>query len=373
MKKAARLTVLLGATLLALTACSSGGSGGDGAADGGGDATVDVSVYQAAAEEALKPVAEFTGPTSGPAAVPGKKVMVLACGFAADGCKGPADAAPEAGAALGWEVTVVDGQFDPQIYNRTISQAIDQNYDAVVLIAVSDAAISESLKRAREAGIEVASWDGANEPSDTGVTFEVDQPIAQQGVNVANYLIWKADGNLNAQVLLNPEFNVVMGWSNAAIETIEGCETCTISREDQFTANDAASRLPTVVTQALRQDPNINAVLGGYDAAMLSTVPALESAGLADQAMIAGFNGIPAFIEFIREGRTTVSSAVAIKWGVWAAFDNLNRLFAGEDIVAQNVPTRLIAEENIDEIPANSQWEGDIDYKAEFTRIWGGE
>lgn len=369
MKKAARLTVVLSAALLALTACSSGTEGGT---EGGGG-TVDVSAYQTAAEEALKPVEEFTGPSTGPAAVSGAKVMVLACGFAADGCKGPADAAPEAGAALGWDVTVIDGQFDPQIYNRSISQAIDQGYDAIILVAISDSAISESLKRAREAGIVVGSWDGANEPSDSGVTFEVDQPIAEQGTNVANYLIWKAGGELKAQVLLNPEFNVVMGWSNALKETIEACESCSIVREDQFTANDAASRLPTLVTQALRQNPEINAVSGGYDAAMLSTIPSLDSAGLGEQAMIAGFNGIPAFIEFIREGRATVTSAVAIKWGMWAAFDNVNRLLAGEEIAPQNVPTRLIAAENIDEIPENSQWEGDIDYKAEFTRIWSGE
>lgn len=370
MKKAARFTVLLSAALLALTACSSGAGADSGGASG---EAVDVATYQAAAEEALKPVEKFTGPTTGPAAVDGAKVMVLACGFAADGCKGPADAAPEAGEALGWEVTVIDGQFDPQIYNRSISQAIDQGFDAIILVAISDSAISESLKRAREAGIIVGSWDGANEPSDSGVSFEVDQPIAQQGTNVANYLIWKADGKLNAQVLLNPEFNVVMGWSNALKETIEQCASCSIAREDQFTANDAASRLPTLVTQALRQNPEINAVSGGYDAALLSTIPSLESAGLGDQAMIAGFNGIPAFIEFIRSGRATVTSAVAIKWGMWAAFDNVNRLLAGEEIVPQNIPTRLIAEENIDQIPANSQWEGDIDYKAEYIRIWSGE
>lgn len=373
MKKAKWLVALAAASMLTLTACSAEAGTEPDAGNGDAGGTVDVAEYQAVAEEALKPVEGFTGPTEGPAAYEGAKVMVIACGFAAEGCKGPADAAPEAGEALGWDVTVIDGQFDPQIYNRSISQAIDQDYDAIIIGSISDSAISESLKQAREAGIIVGSWDSANEPSETGVSFEVDQPIAQQGTNVGSYLVWKSEGDLNLHLLLNPEFNVVMGWSEAVRDVVEDCASCTLVREDNFTADDAANRLPTLVTQALRQNPEINAVSGGYDAAMLSTIPSLESAELADQVMIAGFNGIPPFIEFIREGRAAVTSAVPIKWGMWAAFDNVNRLLNGEDIVEQNLPTRLIAEENIDDIPANSQWEGDVDYKSEFIRIWSGE
>ena len=366
--KVLKLAVVASALSLTLTACATS-AGGEESASG---QLVDVAEYQKAAEQALQPVTEFTGPTTGPAAVPGKKVMVLACGFAADGCKGPSDAAPEAAEALGWEATVVDGQFDPQIYNRTISQAIDQNYDAILLIAVSDSAIAENLKRARDAGIVVGSWDGANQPSETGVSFEVDQPLAEQGTNVANYMIWKADGKLNAQVLVAPEFNVVTAWSDAFAKAVEDCSSCKLVREDKFTAGDAAGRLPTLVTQSLRQNPEINGVSGGYDAAMLSTIPAIDSAGLGDQAMIGGYNGIPAFLQFIRDGQATVTSAVANKWGVWAAFDNMNRIFAGSEVVPQNIPTRLLAAENIDQIPANEQWGGDVDYKAEFIRIWSG-
>lgn len=369
MKKFARVGVTLGASLLLLTGCTSTDAG---STDSETTGNVDLSSYQAAAETALKPIEAYEGPTEGPIAKDGVKVMVLVCGFAADGCKGPADAAPEAAEALGWDVTVVDGQFDPQIYTRTIAQAIDQKYDAIILSSITDSAVSQSLKEAREAGIVIGSFDGANEASETGVTFEVDEPLAEQGENMANYLIWKSEGNLKAQVLQNPEFKVVMSWTDAAIDTIEACATCSVVRTDQFTANDAAGRLPTLVTQSLRQNPEINAVIGGYDAAMLSTVPSLESAGLSEQAKIAGFNGIPAFIDFIRDGRATVTSAVPMKWGMWAAFDNVNRVLSGEEPVEHNLPTRLIAAENIDEIPTGSQWEGDVDYKAEFTRIWNG-
>jgi len=369
-----RRTLTFGATIaaaaLALSACASPENTADA---GGSGEVVDVAEYQAAAEEALQPITEFTGPTEGPAAFPDAKVMLIACGFAAEGCKGPADSAVEAAEALGWDLTVIDGQFDPQIYNRSIAQAIDQGYDAIMLGSISASAVAENLKKAREAGIVIGSWDGGNESSETGVNFEVDQPLEQQGVNVANYMVWKNDGQANALILRNPEFNVVTAWSDGAAKVFNECSSCQVVREDQFTAGDAATRLPTLVTQALRENSSINTVIGGYDAALLTTIPALESANLNEQALVAGFNGIPPFIEFIREGRAAVTSAVPLKWGMWAGFDNINRLLNGEDIVKQNIPTRIIAEENIDDIPPNSQWEGDVDYQAEFKKIWAGQ
>lgn len=128
------------------------------------------------------------------------------------GCKAPAQAAEAAADALGWELRVVDGQLDPRIYNRAVSEAIDQGYDAVILNALSVDAVAGAVQRARAAGIVVGSWDGGNEPSPHGVTFEVDQPIAQQGANMASYMIWKSGGNTNAYLTEAPEFNVVRGW-----------------------------------------------------------------------------------------------------------------------------------------------------------------
>src|SRR5690349_8242793 len=128
-----------GLIALSLAACS----GGTTAAPAGDGQPVDVTKYQSAAEKAMTPTSDWKGPATGPAAKAGAKIMFIACGFAAEGCKGPADAASEAGSAIGWDVTVVDGKFDPQIYSRSISQAIDQKYDAIILNAISADAVAE--------------------------------------------------------------------------------------------------------------------------------------------------------------------------------------------------------------------------------------
>lgn len=362
MRKLALAPLITAVALVALTGCA-------GNASASGSATIDTSSYQAAAEKAMKAPTAWPGPVDGPKAATGVKAMFIACGFAAEGCKGPADAAAEAGAAIGWDVTVVDGQFDPQIFSRSISQAIDGGYKVIILNAISSDAVAAQVAAARKAGIIVGSLDGANTPSDTGVTFEVDEPVAAQGENMANYMIWKSGGNAHANLLVAPEFNVVATWMGAAQKVFESCSTCTVSKVDQFTSSEADTRLPTLISSTLRQDPKVNVVLGGYDAAMLSTIPTLAADGRTD-LLVGGFNGISPMIQFIRDGKATATSAVPLKWGTWAAFDNANRLLQGQAIVAQNLPTRLITVDNIADITTTGQWDGGQDYKSHFTAIW---
>lgn len=362
-------SVFVAVIALVTQACSSGLD--NAAATGADKAVVDVSAYENASQAAMKPVTTWPGPTQGPRARPGVKVMWIACGFAAEGCKGPAEAAELAANALGWNLRVVDGQLDPRIQNRAISEAVDQDYDAIILSAVSVEAVAGAVQRARGTGIVVGSWDGGNEPSPTGVSFEVDQPIAEQGVNMANYMIWQSGGQARAYLTEAPEFNVVREWIRGARETLQACKTCEIVREDKFTAAEASTRVPSLMVSALRENPKINTVIGAYDASMLSALPSIRGAGF-DSVRVGGFNGIAPWLQLIRNGQANATSAVPIKWGAWAAFDNVNRLLSGQDIVEQHVPTRLITTDNIADIPQQGQWEGDIDYMSEYRRIWLG-
>jgi len=373
-----RFRLMVVVALLGLGSLLASGCGSDddasttGAASGDSTAAVDVSEFQAAAEEAMAPVTEWPGPSEGPAAQEGKRILFLACGFAAEGCKRPADAAAEAGRALGWDVDVVDGKFDPKVYNRAIQQAVDQKVDGIILDAISSEAVAQSLERARAAGIPVGSWDSANTPSDEGVTYEVDVPNDAEGEAMGNYIVWKTDGKANAYLLQAPEFKACVAWVNGAKRVIESCKDCQIAKEDQMTAADAASRVPQLVVASLRENPDINAVVAPYDAAMLATVPSMAQAGVLDRVQVGAFNGITPWLDLIRKGEVEATVAEPQEWGTWAAFDNMNRILADEEIVDQNIPIRLITQDNIDDIPAGESWQGDIDFRAEYERIWNG-
>lgn len=363
------------AVALALTSCAADTpdtpAGTNPPADSNG-ASADVAQYQETAEKAMEPITEWPGPDSGPVAQEGKRVMWVSGGLASEGFKAPADAAADAAEVLGWDLNVQDGQFDPRLYNRLIQEAVDQNYDAILLNGITVEAVAEAVKRARDAGIVVGSWDGGNKPSEDGVSFEVEYPVYEQGVALASYLIWKSEGDAHGYFVEAPEYNIIMGWVAGARDTFEDCATCTVVRTDQFTAADHDTRLPSMVTSALRSNPNINVLVGGYDAALYATIPAMRSAGFED-VKIGSFNANQRMAQFIRDGEALASVAEPFAWGAWASFDNLNRIFAGEEPVDQGIPFRLITAENVSDIEPNTNWDGDIDFASHFTKIWTGQ
>lgn len=361
-RRAGVAVALLG--LSTLVACS------DTSARDSSGPLADVSEYQAMAEEAMAKVTEFTGPTDGPASVGPKTLVWISCGDTGEGCRIPGEAAKEAAAALGWTINVVDGKFDTAVYNRTIQAAINDGVDGIVLDSIPTEVVAEPVKQAREAGIVVGSYDSANTPADDGVNFEVLAQAEQQGKDMAAYMIWKSDGKANAFMLNAPEFKGPSTWLNASQDAIADCSSCTVVDAQKFGPADAATRLPQLTQSTIRQNPDINVVIASYDSAMLQTIPTLAQAGMLDSVKVGTFNGTSPALDLIRKGQLAATVGGAMEWGAWATLDNMNRIFAGEEAVEQNVPIRLIAAENVDEIPEGEPWGGDVDYKSAYQSIW---
>jgi ribose transport system substrate-binding protein len=373
--KASRLPRALAVTaaagcLVATSAC--GGGAASSATDNAPAA--DVSQYQAIAESAMEPVTAFTGPTTGPAAQPNKKIVFLACGFAGEGCLTSAQAAGGAASALGWDVKTVDGKFDPRVFARTIQEAIDQQVDGIIIDAVDADAVAGPIEKARAAGIVVGSYDSRNEPSETGVSFDVRMSFPQQGEALAAYMIWQHKGDAQPFLLNSPEFKGTAEWTAAAKKVFEDCSSCAMAGTQDFTAGVAATQLPPLAVSVKRQNPGMNVLLVPYDAAVLPIIPSMQQAGILDQVKVGTFNATKPSVALIRKGDLTATVAEPHGWGVWATFDNMNRVFAGEPAVEQNVPIRLITQANVGDIPEGEAWDGDdVDYKAAYQEIWAGK
>ena len=358
---------------LALTGCGSA-DGTPSSADASQPATSGVTEYQEIAEAAMQPTTSFAGPTSGPAAESGKRVIFLACGFAGEGCLTSAQAAAGAGEALGWDVKTVDGKFDPRVFARTIQEAIDQKVDGIIIDAIDADAVAEPIKKAREAGIVVGSYDSRNEPSDTGVSFDVRMSFPKQGEALAAFMIWKTDGKANPFILNSPEFKGTAEWTAAAADMFKACSTCKVVGEQDFTATVAATQLPPLAVSQKRQHTEMNALLVPYDAAVLPIIPSMKQAGVLSDVFVGTFNATKPSVELIRKGDLTATVAEPHGWGVWATFDNMNRVFAGQEAVEQNIPIRLITKDNVGDIPEGQAWDGDtVDYKAAYKKIWTGK
>jgi ribose transport system substrate-binding protein len=366
-----RLVGVVAATMVVLTlaACGGDGTGDAGATEEGTPAAEsggEVAAAKAVADKYLAEATEWTGPSSGPKAVgAGKKVWWVTCGLAAEGCVRGPKAAEKAAKVLGWDLRIVDGKFDPRVWNQTIQEAIDQKIDAVVLDSVPTDLVGESVARARKAGVVVGSSGSGNDPGPASVNFEISLKPEAEAEAMANYLIWKTDGKAKAHIVAVNEFRVARQIVENVTEILEGCSGCS-TEVTNVTSAETATRVPQIATSYQQQHPDTNVLIGAYDAVLLQTIPSMQGKDLE----IASFNAIAPAVDFVRKGQQTATLGFSYEWAGWGVMDNLNRIFSGEEPVDQDIPIRLITKDNIDSIPEGESWDSGVDYPAEYTKLW---
>jgi ABC-type sugar transport system substrate-binding protein len=334
------------------------GSGADG-----------VVAAEQAMREAMAPIRAFPGPTTGPAAQSDKSVVLISCGMSSEGCARPIEGAAEAAEALGWEATICDGNFDPTRYEACINTAITTQADGIYMQAIAEELVRDALARAREAGITVVSTESRNPTSETGVNFEVDADWEGMGRALGNFYVWRTDGNPVVMLQYERAYRSGTAIYDAIKEVVEAAGGSTVDFE--FSEADLTTDYPTRTVAELRANPDINGYVN-FDDGIIISLPAVRDAGLLDGLYPAGWSLIGASLESIRNGEQAASIAAPQAWEGWAAMDTLNRIFAGEEPVDQHLPYRLITAENVGEVPAGESWDGDVDYRAEYQKIWSG-
>src|SRR6266496_3619924 len=75
----------------------------------------------------------WTGPTTGPQAVPGKSIVYVAQTMTNPGAAGAADGAQEAAKVIGWKLRIIDGHGTPAGIQAAFSQAIDLKPSGIVI------------------------------------------------------------------------------------------------------------------------------------------------------------------------------------------------------------------------------------------------
>src|SRR5580658_279464 len=75
-------------------------------------------------------------PASAPKPQPGKVVWIISPGQIGESASIPTNAAKEAGEAVGWKMTLFDGQLDPSRFVAGVRQAIAAKADGIILDAI---------------------------------------------------------------------------------------------------------------------------------------------------------------------------------------------------------------------------------------------
>jgi ribose transport system substrate-binding protein len=385
-KRLTSLVSLLVVIALALAAC------GDDDSDSGsqGDTTEASSTGVEEARElvaaASEPQAwEDPGPAFDASAADGATVWFvgdnLQIPFNAGVVTGLKDALAEMGASL----RSVDGKGQISEQTKGISQAIGQGADLIVIGGVPYTLLKAQLQEAKAAGIPVVIWGGwspGTRPDDVpdSVVGGGSHSYENAGKLMGDWIVADSGGSAKVGLVTVSDAGLlaeqVADSVTAELERL--CEDCTVETLDARIPQWAD--LSRTVPSFLRANPDIEYLVPLFDGMVPFIVPGLRTAGAVDDICVVSFNGTPAVLELMQQGKSGICAdvgAVSEPQG-WGLADQVLRILAGEPPVVDDdikAMERLFSRDTIDELDLSADqasWYTDEDYRARYRELWNG-
>ncbi|MER2537572.1 MAG: substrate-binding domain-containing protein [Rhizobiaceae bacterium] len=313
-----------------------------------------------------------TPPTEGPAPTAGKHIVVIPCSMAAEGCARQARAVIEAAGLLGWKTTLIDPAGDNAKQAQAVQKAISIRADGIILASIDSAFIQGPLREARDAGIHIVA-----EGQDSEGLYEA-IALTEKFYNEQGYMTGVAAyrlGGYKAHMILleDNEFAGVRYRADGVKAFIEDCKAaggdCKIVAAQEFLVAQVQNELPKQTVALVRQHPDFTALWAGYDFAMNFMVQGLQQADLADKGFGISFDANDANNEIIRkDGFQKATVGLPIEWASFGMVDNMNRLLAGQQPADQGLRVKLLTRDNMQ---PSGAWQGDIDFRAAYKKLWG--
>jgi ribose transport system substrate-binding protein len=328
-------------------------------------------------------------PSSGPKAAAGKNVWVISCGQIAATCASIADAAVQAGKALGWKMTLFDGKLDPTLYSTGILQAIADHANGILTVAVDCADARSPLQQAKSAGImtvTVSGFDCNNSIDPTGSpvysTYVKYTGIDGYGTTYADWKKYDAawdiaatDGKAKVINTFSPGYLVSEFQNEGFNDEMKLCSTCSVVDALGITATDQeGTGAQDKLQSALLQNPDANVVQIGVDDWFERFAnAALKEVNRSGLEVSGDECSNTAIAEIKAGGPQKVCIARDFTWESWAAMDELNRQFAspGSAPVDEGLGFEIV--DATHNLPSGTTWSPPFNFEAAYEKIWSGQ
>jgi ribose transport system substrate-binding protein len=328
-------------------------------------------------------------PSSSPAAAKGKTVWILSCSQSAPGCAVPAGAAAQAAKAIGWKSKILDGKFDPTVWNKLVRSAAAAKPDALILDAVDCGAVQASLAAAKQAGVKVYgfySFDCDDTYTKGQSTFDGALQFAswknygdfienQFARTQAAYAIVKTGGKANVIQFYEADVAVAHHIGDGYARWMATCKECKVWKVPFTGADLVGGKLQAKAAAALAKYPTANVVAAPYDATILLGIgPAVAAARASGRkVLLTGGEGLAPNIALIRKGVQDMAPGVPAAWVGWAAIDGLNRVFNGAPQVSEGLGNQVVDKSH--NLPSSTPfYDGNPksqDYRSVYEKLWG--
>ena len=371
------------AAVLALGACGGDDDSSGGAANSGSSDTSPPGV-----QEAKQIVSERTGQiTEGPSVpafdaskVNGKNVWFVSLALSVPYSQQVWTGVKQSAEALGMKASSFDGKFSPADVTRGIDLAIQDKADAIILHSLPAAVVAPAIKKAHDAGIKIIEAETQNpgEPLPT-VPDTVDALAGHSYAIPAETMAAQiaADSGGKAKVHFFSASDIGTGskqGTDAFVAKLkELCPDCEVKVEDAPVAQWAG--LTQRVQSLLRAEPDIDYLVPIFDGMAVTMLPGIKSSGNTDVKLVSG-DATQSVLESLQKGETVLADVGQPNvWTGAGIMDQTARVLAGEPPVDDiGVQYRMFTEDNLKGVDLKadpSTWYGDVDFMADYKKIWG--
>lgn len=245
--------------------------------------------------------------------------------------------------ALGMELMVAGGEFDPSVQIAAVDSLVQRDVDAILIWPLDEKGIQPAFDRAREAGIPIFVIDspGAKPYAANFQTNDYDTTYA-----LAEYAAGQVGTPCTVAIIEGvPVVPILKARNSGYADGAEaaGCEVV----DQQVNTNDNVETARSIVsTWRTKYGSDLNTILAVNDPSALAALSAVQ--GDFDP-LITGVNGDAENVEKIREGQIAATAALLspeIGNGMaYAAYQVLN----GEEVPEEiQVPYQILTAENVD-------------------------
>jgi len=357
--------VILAATALIITGCSSGAPASEGDA-----ATADVAAAQAT-------LAEFAQPTGFPVTTPlealptGARVAYAQCGTPNCALFGDLMEAPAA--ALGMELTRVDAGQTADEVATAFDSIVAGDYDAVIVSSIQPALWSRYLDQLVADEVPIIST--GNSGLDPAKVFlnAGDESLNTYGKVLADWVTVEADGPAEVALYVTPELAPTLTMQRAFEERIAEVNPDAEVRVVEIPVAQFGSTASQIVVDDLLAHPNTEIVAFTLGEMMGGLPSALKAADITGLKSIHAAS-TPATLEGIAAGEFTAGITTDFGVYIWTLVDAAARAVVGQDVdqavrddelVMQVVTAEDLPEDN------SKGWSGYPDFAERFAEIRG--
>jgi ribose transport system substrate-binding protein len=322
----------------------------------------------------------WDGPTTGATAQTGKSIVYVAQDMRNGGVLGVSQGVKEAGAAIGWKVTIIDGLGTVAGRVAAINQAVALKPDGIVLGSVDSQEEAAAIKAAAGQGIKIAGWHSAaaagpvaDPPIITNVTTDATSVAKVAGA----YAVQTTSGTAGAVIFWQSGDAIGIKKAETMRSVIQACSGCSVLDYVNTPLADTSTRMPSETTSLLQRFSSKWTIgLGINDLYFDFAGPALQSAGVPSsgppQFISAGDGSVAAF-QRVRTGQYQIATvAEPLNEAGWQLVDELNRSFAGQTPSGYVAPVHIVTKDNIQfDGGPNNQYDPDNGYRDQYKKIWG--